>query len=426
MSLTCKVPKLRFGEFSGEWEEKKYGEIYSFFSTNSFSRDNLNYENGSVKNIHYGDIHTKFSTIFDIRKENVPFINNEINLSKIKEENYCLVGDLVIADASEDYADIGKTIEITNLDNKKVLAGLHTFLARPNKFDMALGYMGYSLQNWKIRKQIMTIAQGTKVLSLSTSRLANVILHLPSKPEQQKIASFLSAVDTKIDQLTRKKELLEQYKKGVMQKIFSQELRFKDDDGSEFPEWVEKKLGEIVISINNGTSLTQSNDQSGYKVTRIETISDTTINVNKIGYVSTNTDLSSYKLNIGDMLFSNINSVKHIGKIAYVDREYDLYHGMNLLNIRVNNHSTNSKFIYYLLTSKKYKNYFETICNQAVSQASINQTDLKKTKILLPSLKEQTKIANFLSSLDEKLLHVSTQLDATKQFKKALLQQMFV
>ena len=228
------IPKLRFKEFSGEWEEKNYGDIYSFYSTNSLSRDKLNYDIGDVKNIHYGDIHTKFKTMFNIQNEKVPFVNNEIDLSKIKEESYCLKGDLVIADASEDYNDIGKTMEIINLNNEKVLAGLHTFLARPNKYDMALGFTGYLLQSWKIRKQVMTIAQGTKVLSLSTGRLSKVKLNLPTLPEQIKIASFLTSVDKKIDLLTQKEKLLKDYKKGIMQKIFSQEIRFKADDGSEF------------------------------------------------------------------------------------------------------------------------------------------------------------------------------------------------
>ncbi len=163
------VPKLRFGEFEGEWVEKLYGDIYSFYSTNSLSRDKLNYDDGEVKNIHYGDIHTKFSTIFDIEKENVPFINRDVDLSKVKDESYCQEGDLVIADASEDYTDIGKTIELKNLNNEKILAGLHTFLARPDKEKITIGFMGYLLQSWKIRKQVMTIAQGTKVLSLSST-----------------------------------------------------------------------------------------------------------------------------------------------------------------------------------------------------------------------------------------------------------------
>ena len=118
------IPQLRFPKFKEKWNEEKMGELYSFKVTNSFSRDNLNYEEGTVKNIHYGDIHTKFQTLFDVSKETVPFINPDTSIDRISEDNYCQEGDLILADASEDLNDVGKSIEIFNLNNEKLLAGL--------------------------------------------------------------------------------------------------------------------------------------------------------------------------------------------------------------------------------------------------------------------------------------------------------------
>mgnify|MGYP003683546091 CR=1 FL=1 len=216
--------ELRFKNAHGanypDWEEKKYKNIYTFYTTNSLSREKLNYEDGTIKNIHYGDIHTKFSTLFDITKELVPFINSCVDASKIKEENFCKEGDLVIADASEDYKDIGKTIEIVNLNGEKVISGLHTFHARPNKHNMALGYIGYMLQSWKVRKQVMKIAQGTKVLGISKGRLGEVKLKLPCLEEQTKIANFLSAIDDNIQNVTTKLEATQQFKKALLQQLF--------------------------------------------------------------------------------------------------------------------------------------------------------------------------------------------------------------
>ncbi|HFP9269753.1 TPA: restriction endonuclease subunit S, partial [Klebsiella michiganensis] len=125
--------ELRFKDENGDvystWKIKPLKELYTLLNTNSLSRSELNYESGNIKNIHYGDIHTKFNGRFDITKELVPYISKTI---KIAEECYCRKGDLVIADASEDYNDIGKCIEITNVDQQQLVAGLHTFLARPN------------------------------------------------------------------------------------------------------------------------------------------------------------------------------------------------------------------------------------------------------------------------------------------------------
>ncbi|MBA4318708.1 MAG: hypothetical protein C0412_09925 [Flavobacterium sp.] len=125
------TPTIRFANFKDEWEEKSFGNLFKFKQTNSLSRDTLNYEKGKLKNIHYGDIHTKFSANFDVTKEKVPFINEGIDISKIKKDNYCIEGDLVIADASEDFEDIGKAVEVRNLNGEKVVAGLHTLIARP-------------------------------------------------------------------------------------------------------------------------------------------------------------------------------------------------------------------------------------------------------------------------------------------------------
>ena len=107
-------PKLRFPEFNEPWENIKLGDILEFISTNSYSRSELNLDEGEIKNIHYGDIHTKFPTLVDCSIEKIPYINSEVNVSKFKKEQYCRNGDLIIADASENYEDIGKAIELIN------------------------------------------------------------------------------------------------------------------------------------------------------------------------------------------------------------------------------------------------------------------------------------------------------------------------
>ena len=427
MSKNLKIPTLRFKEFSGEWEEKNYGEIYTFLSTNSLSRDKLNYDSGTVKNIHYGDVHTKFNTMFNIKNEKVPFINSDIDLSKIKDENYCLEGDLVIADASEDYADIGKTMEIISLNNEKVISGLHTFLARPDKYDMALGYSGYLLQSWKVRKQVMIIAQGTKVLSLSTTRLSKIKLNLPQKQEQEKIASFLSSIDKKIEQLSKKDELLHSYKKGLMKKIFSQEIRFSpkgtssqaqgEKDGSVYPDWEEKKLGELT-KINQGLQIaiseryTEKIEESYFYITN-EFLKD---NSEKKYFIKN--PPQSVICGEDDILMTRTGNTGQV-----VTNVIGAFHN-NFFRINYFE-NFNKDFLVYFLRLESTQNMILRYAGTSTIP-DLNHSDFYKLKINLPSIEEQTKIANFLSSIDTKISQNKKALEETKKFKKALLQQMFV
>ena len=195
-----------------KWKKMTLGKIFSYQITNSLSRDNLNYEKGTVKNIHYGDIHTKFHSLFDVKKENIQYINLDINLKNVAENNYCKVGDVIFVDASEDYADIGKCIEIINLDNQKVLAGLHTILARPDKYPLKLGFLNFLLKSDLVKYQIMRLSQGSKVLGISSKRISEIEVEIPSEEEQQKIIDFLIAIDNKINFNNTHIEAIEQYK----------------------------------------------------------------------------------------------------------------------------------------------------------------------------------------------------------------------
>lgn len=214
--------QLRFkaddGSEFGEWEEVRFSDIFNFHQTNSYSRALLA-EHGEIMNIHYGDIHTKFSMLFDVTKEPVPFLNDEVDTSKITNEQFLKVGDLVIADASEDYKDIGKAIEVISLNNQKVVAGLHTYIARPVK-PFALGFCGYMMQTFPVREQIKKLATGISVLGISKTNLGKLELKVPFLEEQTKIANFLSAIDQKIEVVAQQIEQAKTWKKGLLQQMF--------------------------------------------------------------------------------------------------------------------------------------------------------------------------------------------------------------
>lgn len=202
-----------------DWQDKKLSDLFKWVRTNSLSRDALSFESGTIQNIHYGDIHKKFKSQFLLSKEEVPYIIDEIFASNINSEDFCEMGDLVIVDASEDYADIGKAIEIIEVEPNKLVAGLHCFIARP-KEKIIVGYSGYLFKSEDIRKQIKKIAQGISVLGISKTNLEHLNVPLPCIEEQSKIAGFLTAIDQKIEAVAKQIELTEQFKKGLLQKMF--------------------------------------------------------------------------------------------------------------------------------------------------------------------------------------------------------------
>ncbi|TRX23786.1 restriction endonuclease subunit S [Flavobacterium franklandianum] len=423
------TPALRFPEFKGGWELKKFGEVANFKVTNSFSRENLNYGNGVVKNIHYGDIHTKFQTLFDITKEIVPFINEEISINRISDDFYCKEGDIIFADASEDLNDVGKSIEIVNLNNEKLLSGLHTLLARPIEKTFKIGFNGFLFKSNNIRLQVQKESQGSKVLSINVGRISGIKISFPTLPEQQKIATFLTAVDEKLQVLKQKKSLLEQYKKGVMQKLFSQELRFKDDTGKAFADWEEKKLGELGIYVSDGNygELYPRADQmvsSGVPFIRANNIKNLKLTMNDMKFIDAEHHkiLKSGHLKTGDIL---VTTRGDIGMLAYVSEEFNnsnINAQICLLRVAVN---LNSRFLLNYLCSSWGISQFKALqTGSALKQ--LPRSSLAKIIIKVPCLEEQTKIAAFLSTIDDKINQCQAQITNTEVWKKGLLQGMFV
>lgn len=216
--------KLRFKANDGsdfpDWEERKLGEVYEFRTTNSFSRDKMNNEVGEFRNIHYGDIHTKLPTIVDLNLISLPFVNGDVEIRKTLSDNCVEAGDLIIADASEDYNDIGKTIEVIQTGGQTVLAGLHTLHAKRVDGSIAIGFGGYLMKSQEVRNQVKRIAQGTKVLSISVPRMSDLNILIPKPEEQKKIVKFLTSLDYSIEMLEKQINQTQTWKKGLLQKMF--------------------------------------------------------------------------------------------------------------------------------------------------------------------------------------------------------------
>ena len=262
---------------------------------------------------------------------------------------------------------------------------------------------------------------------LNKAQFKKILVSVPCEEEQQKIADFLSSVDEVITASEEEVANLETQKKAVMKKIFSQEVRVKRADGSDFPEWEEKKLGDICEFIRNGFTY----DADGLRthrnrITRIETISSGFIDEEKCG--CTDVDVpAKYLLRDGDILFSHINSLANLGKTAMFEERFGkVYHGMNLLCIRPRFECLLPYYLLSLLRSPISRTWVLVHAKRAVNQCSIPSSDLDGMLVSVPSLEEQRLIANFLSDFDEAIAAAKKELELWKELKKGLLQQMFV
>ena len=408
-------PTLRFPGFEDEWEVKTLGNIMDFKVTNSFSRENLNYKAGIVKNIHYGDIHTKFQTLFDIKQEKVPYISTDISLQRISEDFFCKEGDIVFADASEDLNDVGKSIEIVNLSGEKVLAGLHTLLARPQKDYFHKGFNGFLFTSDNVRNQIKKEAQGSKVLSINVGRISKIKLSIPSIKEQYKIAALLSLSDDRI--ITQKKiiEDLALLFKGLIYRLFTQKLKLRNEQNLHFSHWQTKFGYEVFKNVTN------KNHNSNLPILAI-TQEYGAVPRNLIDYNISVTDKSveSYKIvEIGDFIIS-LRSFQ--GGI-----EYSNYNGIcsPAYIILKNRIPINSQFYRHFLKSESYIKLLNKKLEGIRDGKMISYTYFSEIELPFPSMEEQDKIANFLSSLELKIETEKKILARYELQKKYLLANLF-
>ncbi|MCM1271204.1 MAG: restriction endonuclease subunit S [Ruminococcus flavefaciens] len=277
-------------------------------------------------------------------------------------------------------------------------------------------FLFYLIQSDKFNIICNISCCGSKMPRADWEFISQYLFPVPPLPEQQKIAEILSTQDKLIELKQRLIDLKKQQKKWLMQNLLTGKIRLKGFDG----EWRKVKLREVCEFIRNGYTYTPTSPKHGIKISRIETISNRTINLNNVGYAERNID-EKFKLKKGDILFSHINSFAHIGKTAYFDLNEELYHGMNLLCIRSNN-SIISKFLFYWLNSDKANFIYKSYAKKAINQCSISASEIEKIKFSLPSFPEQNAIAEILSQQDKEIELLDKELELHKQKKKALMQ----
>lgn len=382
----------------------------------------MNYDTGSVKNIHYGDIHTKFPSIVSIdNNKDIPFINDDLDLSKFSEDQYLREGDLIIADASEDYEDIGKAIEVKDINNEKVLAGLHTILARDEN-DMAVnGFKAYLFSTNNLKTKIKIIANGISVLGISKNNLSKLNVEIPSKKEQQNIVSFISDIDKKIELLEKKHQLYLDFKNYLMQQIFAQKLRFADSDSC----WKEISLKDIG-TFYRGHSYNSTNvADEGLLVLRSNNIQGNVLDFSEDGLQFVDKDCKKeLELQKNDIVICMSNGTRRlVGKSAEYTGNYE-----NKVTVGAfcSIFRTKNKLAKYLFQTESYKkNLYLILAGTNIN--NLKNSDLEKFKFNIPTNESEiNKIHDLFVSIDNKIDYNKKQLEEITLFKKGLLQQMFI
>lgn len=394
---------MRFPEFSGEWKCTTIGNI------------------GDIKNGPFGSVlHAE-----DYVENGIPIVTTEhfktglmpsdkFGIPQVSNEDYIRLKGYRLETNDIVFSRVG-SVDINahvGIEQNGWLFSGRVLRVRP-KYDIDSLFLHYALSTEAVKRDIRNRAVGQTMPSINTPILSSTTIQLPKDLfEQKKVAHFLRLLDERIITQNKIIDKLKSLIKGLSQQLLSSEN-----------DWILYRLDDLA-QIKSGYSGTQVSYQTPYKVSRIETISKHCIDIQRIGYVECIPE--SYRLNVGNILFSNINSIQYIGNTAYLDKDYGLYHGMNLLRIIPNTTIVRPRFLHLLLCTDWAINYFQTICNKAVSQASINQTALGKSRFPIPPMSVQQQICSMFELTERKLDNEQEYISCLQQQKRYLLQKMFI
>ena len=397
-----KAPKLRFKKFSGDWEEKKLQNV-------SDVRDGTHDS-------------PKYVT------EGYPFVTSK-NLMKNGKIDFSDISYIT----EEDYININKRSKV---DVGDILFGMIGTIGNPviveqdgfaiknvalikEKDKLLNRYLIQVLKSSVIDRQFYKLNTGGTQKFIGLGMIRDLSILIPSIEEQEKIAFFFSLIDDKISLQGEKVEALKDYKKGMMQKIFSRELRFKDDDGRDYPEWEEKKLDDLIKiksnrNKNSVVELVLSVSNTKGFITQSEQFEDRIV---------ASSDISNYKIVEKDDFAFNPARI-NVGSIARL-KLYDkgiispMYICFKCLN------SLESDYLEYFLMTHSFDVQMKKKLEGSVRQ-TLSSEALGEIVIDLPCLNEQKKIGEYLSTINDKLVKEQEKLDYLNEYKKGLLQQMFV
>ena len=391
------IPQLRFPEFEGNWEKRKLGEISMI--------------NPTAKKLPEKFIYIDLESV----------TNGELIKEEVILKNEAPSRAQRVLEQDEILFQMVRPYQKNNLyfDKKGDYVASTGYAQIKTKQNSRFIYQYLHLQ--KFVDEVIERCTGTSYPAINSKDLAKIYIRYPSFPEQQKIASFFTAIDQKISRLKRKKILLDKYKTGVMQKIFSQEIRFRNDNGQEFPNWEKKRLGSIFKERN--IQVPKSDEYPLMAFVAYKGVSHKGERYNREFLVNDGVNKKYKQTEYGDFIYSSNNlETGSIGLNSFGSASISPVYSIFQIG-----ESCNPQFISCYLVRKSFINKMTSYRQGVVyGQWRIHESDFLKIEEMIPCIEEQTKIANFLSAIDDKITHTQNQIEKAEVWKKGLMQQMFV
>lgn len=418
-------PQIRFEGFTDAWEQRKLDEVFDCtVPNNTLSRAELSYDEGTVLNVHYGDVLIKYGSVLDVQKDDIPRIPHRCR----EDFNGALLqdGDVIIADTAEDETT-GKACEISNSQGSAIVSGLHTMVCRP-RHRMALGYLGYYLNSNAYHHQLLPLMQGIKVLSLSRSNIQKTSVSYPIEVKEQKfIANYFSQLDRLISLHQRKYDKLQILKKAMLEKMFPKngssvpEIRFKGFTDA----WEQRKLSELLYlsSERNNGSYTRDDVLAASLGTELQKKHI------YFGLRATDESVKNYKVVLPNDVIYTKSPIKGFpngiirtskGENGIVPTLYCVYHSVDVINPSI--------IQAYFESKERLDAYLVPLVNiGARNNVNITDKEFLDGSLCIPKDKaEQDKIVDVLERLSNLITLHQRKLDTLKYLKEAMLEKMFV
>lgn len=423
--MVREIRHTEIGDIPADWELQTFEETFRILSNNTLSRENFNNRGGAVRNIHYGDILTKFTEVLDCSENEIPYVND---LSLLTASTQLLQdGDIVIADTAEDET-VGKVTEVQGLRKDKLVAGLHTIPCRVKKGDFAPGWLGYYMNSNNYHNQIVPFITGIKVSSISKTEIAKTLILIPSLEEQKAITQVLSEIESLISAEIKVINKIKAVKKGCLSKMFPKncesvpEMRLPGFAG----DWEQRKFGDCY-KMNSGYAFKlQDYCNSGIAIVNGESIQHGNISNANINYLPESylEQYDSFSLAVGDIVVGLNRPITNGElKIAQIPREFNdslLYQRAGKITYKVN---VDKNFTYVLLSQEILKHTQKEAVGS--DQPFISTSKLDKWKMMIPtSKKEQERIGEYFSNLDHLITLHQRKLEKYKSIKQGMMSDL--